>query len=94
MNSKFRFFSRQTSSVKQGDYTEEEIASINEEPMLYHLHEPYGSHGKAVEIVSNFIRLEYQPGRGIFEYVVEFEPILDSRFVITVLHRMKFLRQS
>lgn len=67
--------------MKQGDYTEEEIVAIIEEPMLYHLLEPYGSHGKVVEIVSNFIRLEFLPGRGIYEYVVDFNPIVDHRYV-------------
>jgi hypothetical protein len=73
------------SPERTGDFTEEEIVSIIEEPMLYHLLEPYGSHGKVVEIVSNFIRLEFLPGRGIYEYVVEFNPIVDHRYELHIL---------
>lgn len=52
--------------------------------MLYHLLKPYGSHGKVVEIVSNFIRLKFLPGRAIYEYECRFDPIVDHRFVISV----------
>ncbi|CAB0010469.1 unnamed protein product [Nesidiocoris tenuis] len=38
-----------------------------------------GSCGETVQMVTNYIRLATEPGKGIYQYWVKFEPMVDSR---------------
>lgn len=43
-----------------------------------------------VDIIANYVRLNIDPGKGIFEYEVRFEPVIDSkdiRFQLLNQHR-------
>jgi hypothetical protein len=46
---------------------------------MHHQQNSQGTRGKPQEVSANFIRLEMEPGRGIFEYVVTFDPVVDYR---------------
>jgi len=48
-----------------------------------------GESGKQVAVTSNYIKLHLEEGKGIFEYEVKYEPLIDSQH-----HRFKIINQQ
>ena len=47
-----------------------------------------GTKGREIDIYTNYINLEFEPNKGVFEYEVRFEPGVDSNSI-----RYKYLNE-
>lgn len=66
----------------QEKVAEQETPSVDRKPTYYK-----GEKGTIVPINANYIRLEIEPGKGVFEYHMDFDPNVDSKSI-----RFKLLR--
>lgn len=67
--------SRVTSSRVEPPNSEMARMSLQEKPPVHKT----GTSGKQIPATANYVRLKLEPGKGVYEYEVRFEPQVDSR---------------